>query len=112
MSFVEPGGSFAFQVPHNMDAPSHAPDARDGRGRPWATKLKNVREVAVLQAAEYYDILNPYDAEVDIWETEYLHVLDGDDAVYAWVSGTGLRPSSRRWTALNAMHSSPNTRRD
>ena len=59
---------------------------------PWAAKLKNVREVAVLQPADYYDILRPLAAEIDIWETEYLHILDGDDAVYKWVSGTGLRP--------------------
>jgi trans-aconitate 2-methyltransferase len=29
---------------------------------------------------------------LDIWETEYLQVLDGDDPVLGWVSGTGLRP--------------------
>jgi trans-aconitate 2-methyltransferase len=46
----------------------------------------------VLQPAVYFDILQPLVAEIDIWETEYLHVLDGDDAVYKWVSGTGLRP--------------------
>jgi trans-aconitate 2-methyltransferase len=92
VSFIEPGGSLAFQVPHNMDAPSHLLMRETAAGGPWATKLKNVREVAVLQAAEYFDILNAYDAEVDIWETEYLHVLDGEDAVYTWVSGTGLRP--------------------
>ena len=29
---------------------------------------------------------------LDIWETTYLQVLDGEDPVLAWVSGTGLRP--------------------
>ena len=33
---------------------------------------------------------------VDAWETTYLHVLTGDDAVLRWVSGTGLRPTCRR----------------
>ncbi len=29
---------------------------------------------------------------MDVWETTYLHVLPGEDAVLDWVSGTGLRP--------------------
>jgi len=89
---LESGGTFAFQVPHNMDAPSHALMREVAASGPWASKLKNVREVAVLQPAEYFDTLHPLASEIDIWETEYLHVLDGEDAVYKWVSGTGLRP--------------------
>ena len=31
--------------------------------------------------------------EVDAWETTYLHVLEGEDAVFEWISGTGARPT-------------------
>lgn len=92
MGYVKSGGTFAFQVPHNMNAPSHAlmrEAAADGR---WAAKLKAVREISVLSAEAYYGILRPHMPIVDIWETEYLQVLHGEDAVYDWVSGTGLRP--------------------
>ncbi|HUO91244.1 MAG TPA: trans-aconitate 2-methyltransferase [Rhizomicrobium sp.] len=92
MAFVKPGGTFAFQVPYNMDAPSHALMRETAADGPWSAKLVHVREVAVLAPAEYYAVLKPHAASVDIWETEYLHVLTGDDAVYHWVSGTGLRP--------------------
>jgi trans-aconitate 2-methyltransferase len=92
VGFVEAGGTFAFQVPHNMDAPSHILMRETAASGPWAAKLKNVREVAVLNAPDYFDILKPLAGEIDIWETEYLHILDGEDAVYKWVSGTGLRP--------------------
>jgi trans-aconitate 2-methyltransferase len=92
IAFVKPGGTFAFQVPHNMDAPSHVLMREAAAVGPWSAKLANVREVAVLGPADYYAILRPHAASVDIWETEYLHVLAGDDAVYHWVSGTGLRP--------------------
>ena len=40
----------------------------------------------------YYEILKPHAASLDIWQTEYLQVLEGEDAVYRWVSGTALRP--------------------
>lgn len=28
----------------------------------------------------------------DVWETTYLHVLQGEDPVLEWMRGTGLRP--------------------
>ena len=46
----------------------------------------------LLETAEYYDLLRARAKEVDIWETEYLQALEGEDAVLEWVSGTGLRP--------------------
>lgn len=92
MGFIEPGGTFAFQVPHNMDAPSHVLMRQAAAAGPWASRLAGVREVAVLRPADYFEIFASCGAQTDIWETEYLHVLEGDDAVYKWVSATGLRP--------------------
>ncbi|MBX9633374.1 MAG: trans-aconitate 2-methyltransferase, partial [Magnetospirillum sp.] len=40
----------------------------------------------------YYDVLAPLTASLDIWETEYLHVLDGDNPVVKWTLGTAMRP--------------------
>lgn len=86
---VKPGGTFAFQVPHNQDAPSHALMRETAAA--WQ-QLANVREINVLTPHDYYAILKPHAQSVDIWETEYLHTLSGGNAVYHWVSGTGLRP--------------------
>jgi trans-aconitate 2-methyltransferase len=46
----------------------------------------------VLEPEGYYDILESRCETIDIWETRYLQRLEGDDAVYRWVLGTGLRP--------------------
>jgi trans-aconitate 2-methyltransferase len=46
----------------------------------------------VAEPPFYYDLLAPRTADVDIWETEYLHVLEGADPVKEWVKGTWLRP--------------------
>lgn len=92
MGFAAKGGVFAFQVPNNLYAPSHALMRDVAAQGPWAEKLANVRGVFVEKAQDYYDMLAPRAASIDIWTTEYLHVLDGEDAVFKWVSGTGLRP--------------------
>jgi len=92
MSFVRPGGVFAFQVPVNFNAPSHVllwETAADPR---WKAKLAHVRETERGVPEVYYDILKPHASALDIWETEYLQELEGEDAVYRWVSGTALRP--------------------
>jgi trans-aconitate 2-methyltransferase len=92
MAFTAKCGVFAFQVPNNMNAPSHLLMREAAEDGPWAAKLKNVRAVSVESAERYFDILAPHAVSLDIWETEYLQVLEGDDPVYKWVSGTGLRP--------------------
>jgi trans-aconitate 2-methyltransferase len=92
MSFLEPAGMLAFQVPCNFNAPSHKLIRDVAAEGPWAAKLANVRNLTLMTPQDYYEILEPLASALDVWETEYLQVLDGDDPVYRWVSGTGLRP--------------------
>ena len=92
MGFTASGGAFAFQVPVNTQAPSHVLMRETADDPRWKEKLANVREIQRGTAQRYYDILRPHAAALDIWQTEYLHVLEGEDAVYRWVSATGLRP--------------------
>ncbi|QIK65363.1 methyltransferase domain-containing protein [Nocardioides sp. HDW12B] len=97
---LAPGGTLAFQVPGNEQAPStllRRELARDPRFAPY---LHGVAEVAAHDPAVYREHLAPVvaatggsGAEVDAWETTYLHVLAGEDPVFEWLSGTGARPT-------------------
>ncbi|HEY1629677.1 MAG TPA: trans-aconitate 2-methyltransferase [Rhizomicrobium sp.] len=93
MKHVGSGGVFAFQVPRNFNEPCHVLIREVADGGPWAAKLKGVRDWwNVLEPEAYYAILSPLSKNIDIWETRYLQALDGEDAVFRWMSGTGLRP--------------------
>lgn len=60
---------------------------------PWKAKLEGKgRESPVAEASAYYAMLDLHAGRIDIWETEYVHVLEGDDPVIEWTMGTGLRP--------------------
>jgi trans-aconitate 2-methyltransferase len=93
MGHLNAGGVLAVQVPHNHYAASHAVMTETVEAGPWAPHLRKLlRRFPVGDPDFYYDVLSPVSARVDIWETEYLHVLDGEDPVVKWTMGTALRP--------------------
>jgi len=82
---------FALQVPGNVAAPSHAL-VRELLAQPrWAGRVE-VRADAVPEPARYADVLATAAADVDVWETTYLHRLTGPDPVLRWIGSTALRP--------------------
>ncbi|MGW1726283.1 trans-aconitate 2-methyltransferase [Streptomyces sp. NPDC002306] len=91
---LAPGGTLAFQVPGNFDAPSHRL-MRDLAGSArWRDRLADTlrHDDAVLAPAAYLEHLAGLGCAVDAWETTYVHLLTGGDPVLDWVKGTGLRP--------------------
>jgi trans-aconitate 2-methyltransferase len=91
LSFLAPGGVLAVQMPRNFDAPSHVLMRALASEPPWSGRIP-LRRPPVGTPAAYYDLLAPRTAALDIWETEYLHVLKGDNPVLHWVRGTALLP--------------------
>jgi trans-aconitate 2-methyltransferase len=102
MGMLVPGGMLAVQMPRNFDAPSHVLMRGAAQERPWAETLRPLlRPDPVGSPETYYDRLAPLAQDgLDIWETEYLHVLGGENAVLTWMRGTALRP------LLNALEGS------
>ncbi|WP_164017411.1 methyltransferase domain-containing protein [Pyxidicoccus trucidator] len=89
---LAPGGVLAFQVPANFEAPSHR-HIDEVRALPrFAAKLEAVRRGHAESLATYEALLSGLGLTVDAWETAYLHVLPGEDAVLEWLLGTTLRP--------------------
>ena len=89
---LPPGAWLAMQVPGNFDAPSHRL-LRAAAGRYGIAHV--TREAPVDDPSGYAALLLAAGAEVDAWETTYLHLLPatgGDHPVLRWMEGTALRP--------------------
>jgi trans-aconitate 2-methyltransferase len=100
LTCLAPGGVLAVQMPRNFGAPSHTLLAQTARSAPWRHKLETLIAPAPVAAPEvYYSLLAPFAASLDIWETEYLQVLGGEDPVKEWTKGTALIPFLERLTA-------------
>ena len=93
MSLLEPRGYLAIQMPRNFDEPSHVLLRETANDGSWAAKLKHLhRPMPVSEPDAYYTMLSTLASTLDIWQTEYLQALEGEDAVFKWVSGTALVP--------------------
>jgi trans-aconitate 2-methyltransferase len=87
------GGVLAVQMPRSYEQPSHVLMRETAATGPWATRLAPLlRPEPAAPPTFYYDVLAPLARELDIWETEYQHVLHGERPVLEWVRGTALRP--------------------
>ena len=92
MAGLKPGGALAVQMPRNHTAPSHALMQDAIAASPWADAMQGARGLPPVPGPEtYYDILHPHAAQLDIWESEFLQVLEGDNAVAEYTRGSALK---------------------
>ena len=90
---LAPGGVLAVQMPRNFSAPSHTAITEAVRTGPWRAALEPLlRTQPVAEPAFYFDLLNSRAAALDMWESEYLQVLEGEHPVKEWVKGTWFAP--------------------
>jgi trans-aconitate 2-methyltransferase len=88
---VAPRGALAVQMPSNFSAPSHALIHELALEAPFRTYLElRLRRDPVLEPGAYYGLLATRFARVDIWTTEYLQVLHGENPVADWTRATWL----------------------
>ncbi len=107
LAHVARGGALAAQVPAKGRSPAHRIErelAASPRWRRWFPKGR-VPTWNTHNLDFYYDALSPHAKRVDLWETEYLHVMPGPESIVEWYRATGLRPY------LEAIGNEPERRR-
>jgi trans-aconitate 2-methyltransferase len=91
MDKVASGGILAVQMPRNFGAASHLLIAETALNGPWRPQLEHlVTPPPVEVPGFYHSLLAGLSENIDIWETEYLQVLEGENPVKEWTKGTWL----------------------
>lgn len=94
-----PGGVLAVQMPRVEESPRIRVLRELAADPRWADRALARVQPGPLAPEAYYDLLAPRTSALDIWETEYLHVLEGKNPVAEWTRGAGAGPVL---AALNA----------
>lgn len=91
---LKPGGVLAVQMPNNLSEPSHVAMAETAAEGPWAGRLARAAEAKALigSFSDYRRWLADAGCSVDLWQTTYVHALNGPDAIVEWFKSTGLKP--------------------
>jgi trans-aconitate 2-methyltransferase len=93
MDAIKPGGWLAFQIPVTEESGYQICLRATVHSERWAEKLSNVWMYKnPMDPGPFYDLLTPASTSVDIWVTDYHHVLEGKNPVVDWIMGTGLTP--------------------
>ena len=88
------GGCLAAQMPNNMQEVSHALMRMIAADGPWSDRLVPIAKTRAVIGPldEYYRLLRPLCSRLDIWQTTYIHTIDGVDRIVEWFEGSELRP--------------------
>jgi trans-aconitate 2-methyltransferase len=89
VSHLTSGGVLAVQMPAQHLAPSHR-IGYDLTERPrWRDALQGlVRRRPILEPEDYYSILRPLASSLDLWSTEYMQALTGENPVAEFTKGS------------------------
>ena len=87
------GGWLAVQIPNDLYEPSRALMRMVAADGPWAKTLLPIAKSRPFDESMegLYALLSPICATVDIWESTYLCVMTGGEAVVEWMKATRTR---------------------
>jgi trans-aconitate 2-methyltransferase len=93
---VAPDGVLAVQMPRNHDFATHRLMRQVAAEGDWRDRLAGAREPSPVKSPEfYYDCLAPRSAGFTVWETNYIQVMEGPQAIIAWVARDRIAAVSR-----------------
>ncbi len=93
LTLVNDGGALAFQIPSSTYATVRTHIHEISRDPIWNERMHGPRSSLTMHPPSfYYDALIGDVEHLDVWETEYNHIMDSSAAIVDWIASTGLRP--------------------
>jgi len=93
VEMLPPGGVLAVQMPRNFSEPTHRTIFDTIRSHDWCDRLLPLlSETPTQEPSFYYDLLRPLVSYLDIWETVYQQVMEGENPIVEFTKGSFLRP--------------------
>ncbi len=92
-SLLNKGGVLAVQVPCAINMPAYIVLKEQLETPFWNKRFTSLTAESLLHTADfYYEVLSPLTTELQLWETEYYHILNSHDDIITWYSSTKLNP--------------------
>jgi len=92
-NLLSDNGLIAIQIPLFWDMLLGKAIAKIATNPRWASKTREVKSLFTIHDYSfYYDLLWALFNSVEIWESNYIHVLDSHMAILELIRSTGLKP--------------------
>ena len=99
---MTPGSWIAVQLPGNYEAPSHLAVRDLLNTDPWRELVHQTPfHSGILNPIGYKEVLAAAGCSVEVWETTYIHELEGEDAVLHWAIEGDLNPVLEKLSAAH-----------
>ncbi len=86
-------GVLAIQIPQFWDMPLGEIIDGIAKSDRWKTQTERVSDLFTIHNYPfYYDVLSKLFDSIEIWETDYMHVLDSHASIIEMMRSTGLKP--------------------
>ena len=90
-------GVLAVQLPQFFDMPLGKAISEIGRQNKWVDATKGIDSLFTINSVSYYyDHLAKYFSMIDIWITDYYHIMESQSSILEMIRATGLKPYLER----------------
>ncbi len=96
-SFLETDGVLAVQVPLFWDMPVGKSLLKIADNPRWRTATAKVKDSFTIHDPHtYFDLLSRHFRTIDMWMTDYMHVMESHQSILEMIRSTGLKPYHER----------------